>query len=340
LRSGSSLTAVLAVVLASCGGDDIYLYDLAGPTDALQDDGGRTDPGGDPGRDAPAEGGTPDPGTDAGKDLVADPGADTTAADVASDPGGKDPGTDPGTLTCVQDDDPAIDADELPTALGAAPMFLANAAGATLDLDVEARDDGAGPYWDFTQGPADVRTRMTVGDPADYWFADRFPGAGFVSPLSAQDPSVLAVYRRDATTVYLMGVASDVENPAAGQTLVVYETPVPLFAFPLDLGRTYGTETRFRDARLYGIPNAGTEKYSIAVDARGTLLLPDFTMQNVLRLRIEVQQTLAIAPSPDPIRSVQYLWIHACVGEVARVMGPVGDLPYQGHAREFRRLGL
>jgi hypothetical protein len=139
----------------------------------------------------------------------------------------------------------------------------------------------------------------------------------------------------------MLGIASSEEQPASGRTLVVYDEPVPLFTFPLKVGAVYSAETSFKDATISGIPNAGKETYVITVDAAGTLELPLFTLQNTLRLRIEADQQFVIQSVPGPIHSIQYLFVHECMGEVARIVSPAGTTdPHFTEAREFRRIGL
>jgi hypothetical protein len=270
---------------------------------------------------------------------------DASPSDDAADPGAdaeREPGQpDTGGL-CLENNDGIIDASEMPVALGAAPSYVANAAGSPAEVDVDgtAGEDGE-RVWDFRAGPAQAKAVLFVKPPDGYWFADHFPEATFVSPLSVQDPSILAAYWATSDGVWLLGIASSTENPATGKTLLVYDTPVPLFRFPLKVGAAYQATSTFKDARLMGVPQAGTEDYTITVDALGTVKLPVFTVEHALRLRIEVRQKFVISTSPDPIPSIQYLWVKECVGELARATSQVGETdPHFGRAKEFRRLGL
>ncbi len=314
MRSGSReiLFAALAV-MAACDGTTIVL----GPTD---------------------------PGTTHADVAEVASGVDTAGAadavepETAVDTARPDPGT---VKTCIANNDGRIDADELPVALGAAPSFTANGYGTVVDVDVDGVDTADGRVWDFTDGPTDVTTSMYVKAPGGYWFEPLFPGASFVSPLSAQDPSVLGVYQADTKGVRLMGIASEEENGPTGKTIVVYDSPVPLFEFPLVLNNVYSVKSSFKDALLYNVPNAGQETYKTTVDAVGTLKLPAFTLKNTLRLRIEVSQKFVVSTSPDPIPSIQYLWVHECLGEAARISSPVGTTdPHFKQAKEFRRIGF
>ena len=327
--------AIILLLVASCGTQDIVIgrdavdpgYDTATPDtagpDGATDDGWVADPG-SPDADRPdtelPDGHQPDPGDDPDDDPA------------APDTGG----------LCVENNDGTIDASEMPVALGASPSYVANEPGtlASVDVDGVADDDG-GRLWDFTDGPGDAKAVLFVKAPGGYWFAAHFPDATFVSPLSVQDPSILAAYLATSEGVWLLGIASSVEAPPQGQTLLVYDTPVPLFRFPLHVGATYQATSTFANARLMGVPQAGTEQYTITVDAQGTLKLPVFTIEHALRLRIEVRQKFVISTSPDPIPSIQYLWVKECVGELARATSQPGETdPKFTKAKEFRRLGL
>ena len=337
MASVSRLLPLLALVVA-CGTNDIVL-----------------------GRDATGPGVDVTEGDEAGADLSgADASGPDGTHDVGSEPDGaadgvdRDPGPHPGDDTtadadppdtgglCLENNDGVNEAAEMPVATGASPSYVANAPGTLAPVDVDGEPGADGErVWDFTAGSDAAKAVLFVKAPEGYWFADHFPSATFVSPLSVQDPSILAAYLANADGVWLLGIASSKENPAAGKTLLVYDTPVPLFQFPLTPGATYAATSTFKDARLMGVPQAGTETYSITVDAVGTVKLPVFTIEHALRLRIEVRQKFVISTSPDPIPSIQYLWVKECVGELARATSGMGETDLHfAQAKEFRRLGL
>jgi hypothetical protein len=329
------------LLLVACGTQDIVLgRDAVDPgRDTATPDAIEPDQAGDdavPPDDAAADPGASDPGTDPGTDPGIDPGTDP-----GTDPG---PDAEPDTTpaVCIENNDGVIEGSEMPVAIGASPSYVANAAGtlAAVDVDGEPGDDGE-RVWDFTEGPTAVKAVLFVKEPGGYWFAGHFPDATFVSPLSVQDTSILAAYHATPDGVWLLGIASSVEAPPQGKTLLVYDTPVPLFQFPLQPGATYQATSTFKDARLMGVPQAGTEQYTITVDAVGTVKLPVFTIEHALRLRIEVRQKFVISTSPDPIPSIQYLWVKECLGELARATSQAGETDVHfAEAKEFRRLGL
>ena len=317
------------------GQDTVSHADTQGGEDSAADDTHAFDAA-PPDEDCPASPDTPDaPVQDTPADGDVTP--DTPDSDVTPD---ATPDADP--EVCVANNDGVITAAELPVGFGVAPSFMANAGGTTVSVDPHGAVDVDGLHdWDFTSGPQDVTASLFVEHPDGYWFAPHYPGATFVSPLSPQDPTILAVYQASGDAVRLMGIASDQEAPAQGKTLLVYDEPVYLMSFPLAVGNSYSSTSSFGNAVLMGVPNAGEETYAVTVDARGTLRLPGFTLENTLRLRIEVAQRFVISTSPEPIPSIQYLYLHECVGEVARVISPSGvSDPDFTEAAEFRRLGF
>jgi len=326
------------LLATACGTQDIVLgYDATGPGDDVQ---GQEQSGPDlQGHDAIG----PDGDDDAvAPDHVGGDDAETDSGHDAADDPGADPGQPDTTGLCLENNDGRIEASEMPVALGAAPSYVANQAGTLATVDVDGvPGEGDERVWDFVEGPTAAKAVLFVKALGDYWFADHFPTATFVSPLSVQDPTILAAYLATGDGVWLLGIASSKESPAQGKTLLVYDTPVPLFQFPLEVGATYQATSTFKDARLMGVPQAGTETYTITVDALGTVKLPVFTIEHALRLRIEVAQKFVISTSPDPIPSIQYLWVKECVGELARATSRPGETdPHFSKAKEFRRLGL
>lgn len=309
------LALVLAAAPAACGDSTVVL------------------PGADPGTVTPYDATTSDPGTPPGEDTPWTEPDYGPVKDVPIVP------YDPGTAVCTGNNDGRIDPEELPVALGAVATFFVNPTGTKVAIDPEGVPDGDRRVWDFRGLPATEKSPLFVNAPEGYWFAWRFPGATFVSPISLQDPSIVGVYHASADGVQLLGIASTAENPPSGKTLLVYDEPVLVTALPLYVGRAWETTSSFSGATLMGLPNAGSERYAIVVDALGTVVLPDLTASNVLRLRIQVTQTFSIGPA-EPVTTVQYLWVRECLGEVARAVGIPGETGPFEYAKEWRRLGF
>ena len=226
---------------------------------------------------------------------------------------------------CQGDNDGVIQADELPWATGVAVPYLANAAGTTVAVQPAGQLIQGTTTWDFTQAPGPLAVALDLVDPADRWFGEHFPDASYAAPLFAHDLDVLAVFATYEDRFEMLGLASREEQPAQGQTLLIYDEPVEVYRFPLELGSSWTVSASFRDATLYGITNAGTEEYSFEVDTQGAVLLPGFTMENSLRIRVDVSQTFAVTSGDNPLLSVRHLYVRECFGELARITSLSGQ---------------
>ncbi len=226
---------------------------------------------------------------------------------------------------CEGDNDGVIQVDELPWATGVGVPYLANAEGRTVSVQPAGELVDGVTTWDFTDGPDALSVELDLVDPSGQWFAEHFPDASYAAPLFAHELDVLAVFATYDDRFEMLGLASRFEAPANERTLLVYEEPVEVYRFPLELGSSWTAEASFRDATLYGVTNAGEETYDFEVDAIGTLLLPGFTMENTLRLRVDVSQTFAVSSGDNPVLSVRHLYLRECFGELARITSLPGE---------------
>jgi hypothetical protein len=241
-------------------------------------------------------------------------------------------------LECVPNLDGRIDATELQAALGIPATYLVSPAGEERTVDVVGVVDGAGRrVWDWSaDAPSDQLAVLTATALADKWYASTFPAGQFVTPLDLAG-SLEAVYRHDDDGLYLLGFASATEAPPEGKTLVVYQQPVTLYRFPLEVGSQWVSAGTVQDATLRGLPYAGRDTYEIAVDAAGTIHLPDFTFTQALRVRTRITSEPAVGASVSR-RQVSFLF--ECFGEVARAQSRDGEASADfTTATEVRRLG-
>ncbi len=242
---------------------------------------------------------------------------------------------------CQGNNDGVIDASELPWATGIAVPYIANAAGSTVAVQPAGEQRGGVTTWDFTEAPGPLAVQLDLIDPSGTWFADHFAEASYAVPLFAHELGVLAVFAVDGEDFAMLGLASREEQPAEGRTLLVYEEPVRVYDFPLEIGSAWTAEASFRDATLYGVTNAGEEAYRFEVDAVGTLLLPGFELHNVLRLAVRVEQSFAISTGDNPLVSVRHLYLRECYGELARITSLPGETEIEfGEASELRVLDV
>jgi hypothetical protein len=241
-------------------------------------------------------------------------------------------------LSCVPNLDGMITADELPVAIGVSEHYMVSAPGVTepVDLDGVVNDQGQ-RVWNWSTSLASDRDfTLTPTTLAGKWYAASFPNGQFVLPIDAGDTTE-GVYVHNEQAILLLGIASTVENPAAGKTLVVYGTPVTLYQFPIMVGASWMSQGTSTNATLLGLPYAGTDTYATQVDESGMMILPDFTFTQVFRVSTLV--TLApVAGETTTERQVSFLF--ECFGEVARATSqpnePSADFTT---AAEIRRLG-
>lgn len=245
----------------------------------------------------------------------------------------------PAPLPCQPNLDGRIDAAELPTVFGTAATFRVNPPGSTRPVDLAGKVDGDGKRrWDWSGGGDDDQGAKVEATPlAGAWFANRFPGGEFSGPLDAANRT-RAVYRRDDTALYLLGVASTEERPSEGQTVLVYDQPVALYRFPLQPGGSWTSVGTVRNGTFRGLPYAGRDTYQVSVDGAGRIDLPDLSFTQALRVRTRATVEPAVGAAAV---SLQSTWLFECYGEVARATSRTNETEENfTTASELRRLSL
>ena len=235
-----------------------------------------------------------------------------------------DPG-EPPLAECSAELDGIMTADEMPVVTGLEVRYVRNLPGEPAEVDVDgALASDGGRLWDFSDGPADVGATLVLEEPADLADAEMFPGATYAAPMLLESPELLGWFRLDEgdqTTLSMVGMATTGDTPAASRTEVVYDEPLVLYRFPFTVGDSWSQTITYRDALAFGIPNQGVERYQFEVDARGTVRLPGgVEVSDVLRVRVQVDQTLALATGDHTRTTHQLLWVRPCFGELARVV--------------------
>lgn len=242
-------------------------------------------------------------------------------------------------LSCTPNLDGKVDANEMKAALGIDARYRVSAAGTTVAVDIigEVNSEGV-RVWDWSANrPDDRAATFRAASISGRWYAASFEPGAFVVAL---DPagSTEAIYRHDSQALWLLGTASALAKPPEGQTLLVYDAPVPLFRFPLAKGGKWTASAKISKGTLYGLPWAGQDSYAVQVDATGRLELPDLTLTQAHRVRIDTTVTPAIGPSLSQ-RRVSFVF--ECLGEVARATSPYNEASADFTvANEQRRLGL
>ncbi len=251
--------------------------------------------------------------------------------DAAIDP---DAGPGPDAMpTCQGNNDGVITADEMPMVPGASISYLVNAPGTTVTVAPSGQPDGqGGTSWDFSDDSGQAWT-IGLSTVIGQWYESSFANAQYASPLSPSDDT-LGVYRVADGAIWLLGYAS----PDEDRTLAVYDEPVPLIRFPITEGMSWTKVSHITDAVYDNQPFASTDTYRISVDQRGTVEFPYLSLHNTLRMKVELHTSL---PGGQTIHRIQYLYLHECWGELARIVSTDGELdPAFTTAAEFRRLAM
>lgn len=246
--------------------------------------------------------------------------------------------TEPPNLTCVPNLDGKIDANELQAALGIPASFLVSPAGEkrSVDLVGTANNDGS-PIWDFSQDFAsDQQATIQASDVSGKWYKASFPDGEFAAPVDAAG-TLEGIYKHTDADLSLLGIASTEEKPKKGQTLLVYDAPIPLYKFPIEPGKHWIASGEVQNGLTYGLPYAGKDTYDVTVGETGQLELFDYTFTQVHRIKLHIVQEPAVGKSIST-RQTQFLF--ECFGEVARATSKPDETKDDfTTAAEVRRLG-
>jgi hypothetical protein len=225
-------------------------------------------------------------------------------------------------LPCVPVLNGMITSSELQVAIGASERFLVSPPNTTESVDLEGMVDSSGQrLWNWSTSLAtDENFTLTPVTLADKWYASSFPNGQFVLPIDPADTTE-GVYVHNDQAILLLGIASTEDNPAT-KTLVVYETPVILYQFPITVGSSWTSSGTSKNAIYLGLPYAGTDTYATQVEASGELVLPDFTFTQVLQVSTLVT-SVPVAGETSTQRQVSFLF--ECFGEVARAMSQLNE---------------
>lgn len=244
-------------------------------------------------------------------------------------------------LACLPNLDGRIESRELAPQIGIPSTYLVTPPGKERAVDLAGRINPAGKLeWGFGVDFADDAVASIAAQKLEAkWYAGSF--------ASVPNPVVVAidvggrtegVYTHDEQGFFLHGVASAEADPPEGRTLLVYDTPIMLYRFPLEPGAAWTSVGVVRDGRLRGLPIATRDTYEVRVDAAGQINLPDFILTQALRVRT----TVTISPSPGQVTTQRQVgFLFECIGEVARATSKLNETADDfTAAMELRRLGL
>lgn len=300
-----------------------------------------------------AEAGDTSPSFDAtdspgGDDVLAgDDGAGTLDDDTPLDP---DPADDDPTTAgpgCVPDHDGVVTRAEAPIAAGYVANFLVTTDVGDYSTWAEcAAPDGCG--WDLVDVPGSTTEQLSETLPPDgHWFSDQpaFADATYVAAMGEVDlgflfidicnQTQLGIWQATDDALLLLGMASDT---ADGDTLLVYDPPLPFLQFPLEQGATWQTDTHAKG------PFCGSwVDYDIAqtltasVDAVGSVITPYGTFEDVLRVNTLLERHLGVGVLPTKVRT--HTFVAECFTTIAAIVSQEGEGAAEFDAvSEVRRL--
>lgn len=183
---------------------------------------------------------------------------------------------------------------------------------------------GSARVWDLTRPPPeeDELGLLTVEEMHGQWFEAEFPDAQLAGPLVPSSDglsSILGPLSITDDAVLIHGSASRDEDPSEGKTLLVYEEPVALYPFPLELGTHKETVTQALNGVARGIPLAIEDTFIVDVTAHGEVRLPDLILEDALRVTLRLERVPVAGLS---VQQVTHVFLNECVGEVARIVSP------------------
>jgi hypothetical protein len=243
-------------------------------------------------------------------------------------------------LTCLPNLDGQLDAAELGAAFDVPVSYVISPPGEDRPVNLAGKDDGKGGLaWDFSPDFASDKSLMlTASKVAGKWYASSFPNGVFASPVDTAG-ELDGIYASTDKAISLLGVASIVEKPTKGKTLLVYDTPIDVYRFPLAPGATWTTTASIvMGGMINGLAYSGKDTYEVKDDAIGSLALHDLTFQQVHKIETKVTLSPTIGGAPQTTWQVGF--VSECFGEVARATSKVGETTADfTAAAEVRRLG-
>jgi hypothetical protein len=242
-------------------------------------------------------------------------------------------------LVCVPNLDGRIEASEIQAAIGIPVRYRVSPAGAQRAINLEGTVNAqGGRVWDFS-APAsdDQQAEIAASDVIGKWYAGSFPQGQFVTPFDAGG-TLEAIYSQTSDALLLHGLASTRQDDPAGVTLFVYDTPITVLQFPIELGKTWISAGQVRNGMLRGLPYAGRDTYENEVAASGEVRLPDLSFDQAFAVSTRV--TVEPAVGEAQVRR-QVSFFFECFGEVARFVSLAGEEnPLFTTASEERLLGF
>lgn len=254
-------------------------------------------------------------------------------------PPDRDPASDPpvAPLECLPNLDAKIERDELAPAIGTAISYVVSPPGTSRNVDLAGSEGEGGIEWDFSTDYADDQAlSVTPSTLTGKWYAASFQDGAFVTPFN-REGSLESIGLTSDGGLLLLGIASRDEAPEEGQTLLVYDPPITVLKFPVEVGQSFVSAGEITNGVALGLPYAGRDTYEVDVDAMGSVDLIQFTFDEVFRVRTKVTVEPAVGAA---VTRRQTSFYAECFAEVARATSADGETePDFTDAAELRRLG-
>lgn len=248
-------------------------------------------------------------------------------------------GTGGSGFSCLPNLDGQIDASELAPTFDVAVSYVISPVGEDRAVNLAGKKDAKGAItWDFSPDFAtDKALVLTATKVAGKWYASSFPAGDFASPVDTVG-EIYGVYSATEKAISLLGIASVVEKPKKGKTILVYDTPIDVYRFPLIPGASWSTTGHVTMGMINGLPYTSDDTYAVKDAGLGSLLLHDLTFEQVHK--IETQVTLDPSVGGAAQTTWQVGFVSECFGEVTRATSHVGEATANfTKAAEVRRLG-
>lgn len=245
-------------------------------------------------------------------------------------------------VDCSWQDNHAIRADQLPVVLDL-PLSVVEWSGpGTQEVNLQGEIDERGNQsWIFNEPyTGEAPATVVATSPSEYWFADDYPNATYVSPIPGQE-ELVSIYERTEDGVYVLGVAS-ISDELSHLTDIPYDPAIKVLSFPMVLGDHF-EGTASASGYYDGIPFFfGTDHYSIWVDGFGDIETPAGIF-SALRLRVDRTFTLPIPFYPFELTThhKQVGFVAPCLGEIVHVTSEEDESePDFASASFVRRIAL
>ncbi len=142
---------------------------------------------------------------------------------------------------------------------------------------VEPGPDGENQVWDFSSGSFPEVQMTTFDLPENTPFALAYPNSDLVGIADATGGNTYIFYNFESDGVYTAGLE------VIGFVSQVYSNPRRDLSTPMTFGDSYTDLAEFT-TESFGFETEGVSEYELEVDGYGTLITPDATYQNVLRI--------------------------------------------------------